>query len=175
MTGHLQTIAFLEMPGGGEWLIIMFIGLLVFGRRLPDVARSLGKSINEFKKGMREFQDSADEAVSNVNKATSEAMSEADVHASQTLYETTSEPGVSQMTNESAPQAEADQVAGQSTSETPTSETKYLSGPTEHDPSQSTPADSCHADSQQANPQPAGTQPAESKPADSAGSHEPMA
>jgi sec-independent protein translocase protein TatA len=40
-----------------EWLVILILGLLIFGRRLPDVARSLGKSITEFKKGMKDVQD----------------------------------------------------------------------------------------------------------------------
>ena len=86
MAGHLQTIAFLEM-NGGEMLILMFIGLLVFGRRLPEVARNLGKSLNEFKKGMTDFQSSADEAVSHVEKATNEAVAEADGQTTQTTYE----------------------------------------------------------------------------------------
>ena len=68
MAGHLQYMAFISMPGTGEWMVILFIGLLIFGRRLPEVARSLGKSVNEFKKGLRDFQESADEVVSDVNK-----------------------------------------------------------------------------------------------------------
>ena len=31
--------------------------MILFGSRLPSVARSLGKSLTEFKKGMREFED----------------------------------------------------------------------------------------------------------------------
>lgn len=76
MTELFQYIAFVSMPGGPEWVVILIIGLLVFGRRLPEVARNIGKSVNEFKKGMREFQDSADEAVRDVNKVTSEVASE---------------------------------------------------------------------------------------------------
>ena len=72
MAEQLQCIAFISMPGTGEWMVILFIGLLVFGRRLPEVARSLGKSVNEFKKGLREFQDSADEVVQDVNKIKTE-------------------------------------------------------------------------------------------------------
>jgi sec-independent protein translocase protein TatA len=76
MTGLLEHIAFISMPGGGEWIILLVVGLLIFGRRLPEVARSLGKSVNEFKKGMREFQDSADEVVRDVKQATSDVASE---------------------------------------------------------------------------------------------------
>ena len=76
MTGLLQNMAFISMPGGSEWLVILIIGLLIFGRRLPEVARGLGKSINEFKKGMREFQDSANEVARDVNKVTNEVASD---------------------------------------------------------------------------------------------------
>jgi sec-independent protein translocase protein TatA len=47
----------LGMPGGFEWLIIAAIGLLIFGKRLPEVGRSLGKGIVEFKKGLKGVED----------------------------------------------------------------------------------------------------------------------
>jgi sec-independent protein translocase protein TatA len=43
--------------GWAELLIVLVIALLIFGKRLPDVARSLGKSLTEFKKGMNETKD----------------------------------------------------------------------------------------------------------------------
>ena len=41
------------MPGGWEWAVVLIIGLLVFGRRLPEIGRSLGSSIVEFKRGIK--------------------------------------------------------------------------------------------------------------------------
>ena len=45
------------MPQGFEWIFIAAIGLLIFGKRLPDVGRSLGKGIVEFKKGLKGVED----------------------------------------------------------------------------------------------------------------------
>ncbi len=45
------------VPSGFELLIFLAIVLLLFGNRLPTVARSFGQSINEFKKGMKEIED----------------------------------------------------------------------------------------------------------------------
>jgi len=43
----------LGMPQGYEWIILLVLGLLIFGKRLPEVGRSLGRGIIEFKKGIK--------------------------------------------------------------------------------------------------------------------------
>lgn len=56
---NIQNMA-MWTPGWMELVVIAGVGLLIFGRRLPDVARSVGKSIVEFKKGMRDVKEDID-------------------------------------------------------------------------------------------------------------------
>ena len=43
------------MPKGSEWIIIVAVVILLFGaRKLPELARSLGASAKEFRKGIQE-------------------------------------------------------------------------------------------------------------------------
>lgn len=56
------------MPGGWEWLIILIVALLIFGKRLPEVMKSLGRGIVEFKKGVKGVEEEVDSAS---NKSTS--------------------------------------------------------------------------------------------------------
>lgn len=50
------TLAFLNL-GTTELIVLAILGLLIFGRRLPEVGKSLGKSIVEFKKGLAGIED----------------------------------------------------------------------------------------------------------------------
>lgn len=55
--------------GMGELIVILLIVLLLFGAsRLPEIARALGKSIKEFKKGAKEVKDNIQEAVKDEKK-----------------------------------------------------------------------------------------------------------
>ncbi len=51
------------LPGGWEWIVILVIAVLIFGRRLPDIARGIGRSISEFKRGVKETEDDVRKAV----------------------------------------------------------------------------------------------------------------
>jgi sec-independent protein translocase protein TatA len=44
--------------------VVMIVAVLLFGKRLPEVGRSLGKGIIEFKKGIRGIEDDLETAAS---------------------------------------------------------------------------------------------------------------
>ncbi len=51
----MHTLGFMGMPGHMEIILIIFIILLLFGaKKLPELSRSLGKSLGEFRKGQKE-------------------------------------------------------------------------------------------------------------------------
>lgn len=59
MGSPLNTLAFGPL-GTTELLVILVIALLIFGRRLPEVGRSLGQGIQEFKRGLRDADINAE-------------------------------------------------------------------------------------------------------------------
>jgi sec-independent protein translocase protein TatA len=48
--------------GYQELIVLAIFGLLIFGKRLPEVGKSLGKSIVEFKKGLHGIEDEINQA-----------------------------------------------------------------------------------------------------------------
>lgn len=48
----------LGTPGVGELMVVAVVAVLLFGSRLPDVARSLGSSYQQFRKGLSDIQSS---------------------------------------------------------------------------------------------------------------------
>ncbi len=75
MTEYMQYLAFWT-PGPFELVIILIIAVLLFGRRLPEIARGLGKSLTEFKKGVHEIEETKDDLVSEVTKVKDEVAEE---------------------------------------------------------------------------------------------------
>ena len=53
---------------GPEWIVVLIVLVLLFGaKKLPELARSVGKSTSEFKKGMSEGSSDTDEAEAGTN------------------------------------------------------------------------------------------------------------
>ena len=63
MNGSMQTLGLFGTIGWQELLIIGGILLILFGRRLPEVGRSLGQGIVQFKKGLRDIEDEVERGV----------------------------------------------------------------------------------------------------------------
>jgi len=64
-----EMLAMFGMPGGWEWIIILVIALLIFGRKLPEVGRGLGKGLVEFKKGLKGVKEELDDVDRQVEDA----------------------------------------------------------------------------------------------------------
>lgn len=76
MTEYMQYLAFWT-PGPVEVIVILVVALLIFGRRLPEIARNIGKSLTEFKKGVREAKEVKDDLENDVKEIKDEIVNEA--------------------------------------------------------------------------------------------------
>ena len=63
MTDLLQILLF-GMPSGPEWMIIVLFVIIFFGaKKIPELARGLGKGIREFKEATKGVKDEIDEGL----------------------------------------------------------------------------------------------------------------
>jgi sec-independent protein translocase protein TatA len=67
----MTPILALHIPGISQDVVLLVLGLLIFGKRLPEVGRSLGKGIVEFKRGLKGIGDEIEDASSQPATATS--------------------------------------------------------------------------------------------------------
>jgi len=59
----MNTLFLFGMPGGWEWILIVLLVLVFFGaKKIPELARGLGKGIREFKDATREIKRDIDKA-----------------------------------------------------------------------------------------------------------------
>jgi TatA/E family protein of Tat protein translocase len=47
----------ISMPGTWEWIAIVIVFFIIFGKKLPGMMRTAGKSIAEFKKGFKGVEE----------------------------------------------------------------------------------------------------------------------
>lgn len=74
MTEQIQNVmAFMGLPSGSEWIIVLIVAVLLFGRRLPEIARGMGKSLTEFKKGVKEGQEEISKTIDEVDEGPAES------------------------------------------------------------------------------------------------------
>ncbi|MDH5398558.1 MAG: twin-arginine translocase TatA/TatE family subunit [Cyclobacteriaceae bacterium] len=59
----MDTVFLFGMPGGWEWVLIVLLVLVFFGaKKIPELARGLGRGIREFKDATREIKKDIDKA-----------------------------------------------------------------------------------------------------------------
>jgi sec-independent protein translocase protein TatA len=97
-----------------EMLVVMGVAVLLFGKRLPEVGRSLGKGIIEFKKGLRGIEDELDlTATSSTPPSRTRRTDEASRPASSSDYAESSVPKFEPPTSPPVPQMEYDSQPAQ--------------------------------------------------------------
>jgi sec-independent protein translocase protein TatA len=50
-------------PGGAEIMVLLALGVLLFGGKLPQIMRNLGRGVTEFRKGMQGIEDAVHRSV----------------------------------------------------------------------------------------------------------------
>ncbi|UII33322.1 twin-arginine translocase TatA/TatE family subunit [Fulvivirga ulvae] len=59
----MKSLFALGMPGGWEWVIIILVVLIFFGaKKIPELARGLGRGIREFKDATKEIKKDIDDS-----------------------------------------------------------------------------------------------------------------
>jgi sec-independent protein translocase protein TatA len=59
--------AFLGLPAPTGLIVILILAVLLYGQNLPEVARTLGQKLAEFRRGMRHIEDEIRSITSNIS------------------------------------------------------------------------------------------------------------
>jgi sec-independent protein translocase protein TatA len=91
-----------------EMIVVMGVAVLLFGKRLPEVGRSLGKGIIEFKKGLRGIEDEFDLTATSSPSARARRSDDTARPTSSSDYSESSVPKFEPPTTAPVPQMEYD-------------------------------------------------------------------
>lgn len=65
----MNTLGFIQNVGGGSLVLIILVIILLFGaKRIPELARGLGRGIREFKDATKEIQDDLEDSLKDDKK-----------------------------------------------------------------------------------------------------------
>ena len=65
----MTTLCFFQNIGGGSLILIILVILLLFGaKRIPELARGLGRGIREFKDATKDIQNDLEEGMKEKKK-----------------------------------------------------------------------------------------------------------
>ena len=65
----MTTLGFIQNMGGGSIVLIVLVVLLLFGaKRIPELARGLGRGIREFKDATKDIQNDLEEGLKDEKK-----------------------------------------------------------------------------------------------------------
>lgn len=60
----MNTLGFIQNMGGGSLILILVVILLLFGaKRIPELAKGIGRGLTEFKNATREVQEDLEKSV----------------------------------------------------------------------------------------------------------------
>ncbi|MFT4737315.1 MAG: sec-independent protein translocase protein TatA [Cyclobacteriaceae bacterium] len=65
----MNTVLALGMPGGWEWIVIVLFVVIFFGaKKIPEIARGLGKGIREFKDATKDIKKEIDDTTNSTTE-----------------------------------------------------------------------------------------------------------
>ena len=86
-------LALIGPLGPWELALLAVLGILIFGKRLPEVGKSIGRGIVEFKKGLSGIEDDIDKSSSESSRIESKSPSGSVMNTQQGESKTTSSGG----------------------------------------------------------------------------------
>lgn len=70
----MDTLFLFGLPGGGEWILVVFVVILLFGgRKIPELMRGIGKGIREFNAAKDNLKSELEEGMKESPKKKEEA------------------------------------------------------------------------------------------------------